>query len=107
MAVKQSKRLALDTNLAFDLVDGLEVALDFKDVCLERGFSLGLSPTSMYELVDLSELGTPRQQSLAKTALVSLLSWGIELFDIKPVQHGYAKRFSKLIRIKGGRKMRQ
>jgi len=98
MAAGPSKRLACDTNFPLDLADGLEVAHDFREVCRERGYSLFIAPTSIQELVALSEEGSARQQALAVKALTSLLSWGITPFDLEPVQHGLAENFSRLLR---------
>ncbi len=99
MAEAVSKRLALDANLPLDLAEGFPVAHDFREVCVERNYSLWLPPTAVQELTFIAEVGSdPKKRRLAVKALSNLLAWKIQPFDLEPVQHGYAERFSRLLR---------
>jgi predicted nucleic acid-binding protein len=101
MAVPAKKRLALDTNIAFDLAGNLAVAHDFREVCLERGYSFYLPPTAVEELAYFSTSNTGRESELATIALENLLSWKILPFQLEDVDRHLARRFSRLLRDRG------
>jgi hypothetical protein len=101
MAAPVKKRLALDTNLAFDLAANLAIAHEFREVCLDRGYSLWIPPTAVEELMYLSEEGEIARSSLAVKALTSLLSWKIQPFPLADLDRYLAKRFSRKLRDRG------
>jgi hypothetical protein len=101
MATRPKKRLALDTNLAFDLATEAAVAHDFREVCLERGYSLWLPPTAVEELVHVSEVGGATEKNLASAALNHLLLWKILPFQLDDLDRHLANRFSQLLRERG------
>jgi hypothetical protein len=60
---------------------------------------LWLPPTAVQELALLAENKTDlKKKELSLKALSNLLAWKIQPFDLEPVQHGYAERFSRLLR---------
>ena len=87
------KRLALDTNLLFDLASGSDIAHSFREAFQHKGYSLEVGPTVLLEAHYLHEHGTPAQQRLSMTALTQLLQWKIQPFDLSPVEHGIAEQF--------------
>jgi hypothetical protein len=95
------KRLALDTNLLFDLAGNSGMAHDFREVCQERGYSMWLPPTALGELVYFSGKGTVRERELAMEALKNLLWWKIFPMQLDDLDRHVAKRFSKLLRDRG------
>jgi hypothetical protein len=101
MAAPAKKRLAPDTNLVFDLAGELAVAHDFREVCLERGYSLWLPPTVVEELVHLADSGGADEQALAAKALRHLLSWKVLPFQLDDLDRHLAKQFSRLLRDRG------
>lgn len=101
MAAPVKKRLALDTNLALDLAGNLAVAHDFREVFLERGYSLWLPPTAVEELTHFSESGDTARKKLATRALNNLLSWEIHPYQLDDLDRHLAKRFSWLLRHRG------
>jgi len=101
MAAPLKKRLALDTNIVFDLAGDQAVARDFRDVCLERGYSLWLPPTAVEELVYFSESRDVSRKRLATKALNNLLLWKVRPFQLDDLDRHFAKRFSRLLRDRG------
>jgi hypothetical protein len=101
MAAPVKKRLALDTNIVIDLAGNLAVAHDFREICLERGYSLWLPPTAVEELAYLSESGDAARRKLALKALNNLLSWKIRPYQLDDLDRHLAKRFSLLLRDRG------
>jgi hypothetical protein len=101
MGAPAKKRLALDTNLVLDLAGGLAVAHDFREVCLERGYSLWLPPTVVEELVYLSDGGSVDERVLPTKALNNLLSWKVLPFQLDDLDRHLAKQFSRLLRDRG------
>jgi len=90
---KLKKRLALDTNLLFDLASGSDIAHSFREAFQQKGYFLEVGPTVLLEAHYLHEHGTPAQRHLATTALAQLLQWKIRPFDLRPVEHGIAEQF--------------
>jgi len=101
MAAPVKKRLALDTNVVFDLAGDQAVAHDFREVCLELGYSLWLPPTVVEELVYFSDRGNPRERATALKSLNQLLSWKVFPFQLDDLDRYLAKRFSRLLRDRG------
>jgi predicted nucleic acid-binding protein len=101
MAVPQKKRLALDTNVVLDLALGAPFAHDFREVCLERGYSLWLPPTAVEELVHFAETEKSSRGALAHSALTNLLAWKIQPFPLDDVDRFLARRFSRTLRDRG------
>jgi predicted nucleic acid-binding protein len=101
MAAPVKKRLALDTNVIFDLAGDQAVAHDFRDVCLERGYSLWLPPTVVEELAYFSESRDVPRKRLATNALNNLLSWKVRPIQLDDLDRYLAKRFSRLLRDRG------
>lgn len=59
-------------------------------------------PTVLQELAYLADKGkTKAVRELTMTALQSLLSWGFEPLDLKPVGHGIVERIGDEIRRQG------
>jgi hypothetical protein len=93
------KRCALDVNVLLDLAEQKNFALAFLDVIREKYCPLFVCPTAFIELQFLAESGRPLPRKFAGIAIDSFLKWGVFLFDIEPVKHGYAKIFAdRLIR---------
>jgi hypothetical protein len=90
---KLKKRLALDTNLLFDLASGSDIAHSFREAFQQKGYLLEVGPTVLLEAHYLHEYGTPAQRRLATTALAQLLQWKIQPFNLRPVEHGIAEQF--------------
>jgi hypothetical protein len=99
MAESQDKRCALDVNIFLDLAEGREFALGFLEVAKEKYCPLYVTPTAFIELELLVRDGTPQQKKAATISIASLHKWGVSVFDLKPVQHGFTKEFAqRLIR---------
>ena len=98
----QRKQLALDTNVLFDLAEGLNAAHDFRETFLSAKYALRVPPTVVQELVFATEHaddGHARQ--LAELALTSMLNWGINPFDLVAVGHGLTEAFAERLIKKG------
>ena len=52
------KRLALDTNVLFDLANGQEMAHDFKEVFQSNGYTLVIAPTVVASCISWRTTGT-------------------------------------------------
>ena len=94
MASSPKKQCSLDVNVLLDFAEGKPFARDFFGVVRDCFCPLFLSPTAFIELELLAEghePGTP----FAKVAIPMLPKWGVTLFNIKPVEHGYAAEFSR------------
>jgi len=99
MGESQDKRCALDVNILLDLAEGAEFATDFLGVVKERFIPLYISPTAFIELEFLAKNGTLAQRRAATTSITSHHKWAVAVFDLRPVEHGYAKEFAdRLIR---------
>ena len=96
----QKKRLALDTNLLFDLAAEKDFAHTFREVYQERGYSLAVPPTVIQELAYCALEKQCAETPLAAKALRQLRAWGLSPFDLKSVGHGITEQFSqKLMRV--------
>ena len=101
---RKSPLVAVDTNVLLDLAAEEEACWDCVDAMKTRRElpRLVVLPTVLQELAYLADNGEPAEvQELALTALQSLLSWGFEPFDLKPVGHGIAERIGDEIRSRG------
>ena len=88
------KRLALDTNVLFDLADGREIAHDFREVFQGNGYALVIAPTVVGELDFLENHGDAKQRLFAARSLDSLSRWGVDPFAIDSVREAIAQRFA-------------
>jgi len=95
------KRLALDTNLLFDLASGSDSAHGFRETFQQKGYFLEVGPTVLLEAHYLHEHGSSAQRRLATTALTQLLLWKIQPFDLRPIEHGIAEQFCLRLHRKG------
>ena len=90
------KRLALDTNILFDLATGEDFAHDFRETFQEE-CALWVPPTVVAELAHKASERESETQQLALAALQSLLSWGIRPYDLRAVGHGITESFAKYL----------
>jgi hypothetical protein len=100
----KSPLVAVDTNVLLDLADENEACWDCLDALKRRRQvpRFVVLPTVLQELAHLADNGkTKAVRSLAVTALQSLLSWGFEPLDLKPVGHGIVERIGDEIRAQG------
>lgn len=96
----QKKRLALDTNLLFDLAAEKDFAHTFREVYQGRGYSLVIPPTAIQELAFCALEKQCAETPLALKALQQMRAWGLSPFDLKSVGHGITEQFSqKLLRL--------
>jgi hypothetical protein len=101
MAESQDKRCALDVNIFLDLAEGQEFALEFLEVAKEKYCPLYVTPTGLIELELLVRDGKPQQKKAATKSIASLHTWGVSVFDLKPIQHGCTKEFAQRLIRKG------
>jgi predicted nucleic acid-binding protein len=94
------KRLALDTNVIYDLAAERDFAFTFLEVFKERGYELLLPPTAVQELAFAYQRRTEGWK-LAEKGLTCVRNWGIRDFDLVAVGHGITEQFSLLLRTKG------
>jgi hypothetical protein len=100
MAQPSNTRLALDTNVIYQLAAGVPHTEKFRLLCLERGYSLLVTHTVIEEATYRTRQANedPKGAALAHKALTSLLAWGIQPHVLPPLDLGYAKEFSTLLR---------
>jgi hypothetical protein len=100
MAQPPNTRLALDTNIIYQLADGVPHVEKFRLLCLERGYSLLVTHTVIEEATYRTRQAKddPQGAALAHKALTGLLTWGIQPHVLPPLDLGYAKEFSTLLR---------
>jgi hypothetical protein len=101
MAETQDKRCALDVNILLDLAQEREFAWDFLKVVREKYCPLYVTPTAFIEMELLVRDGAPQQKKAAQTAIAAFHKWGVIVFDLEPVQHGYTKEFARRLIRKG------
>jgi hypothetical protein len=90
----QKKQLSLDANIAFDLSEDRESALDFPEFLQSKGYALVLPPTAVHELHFLLKDGDSLEhRELAQTALTHLLQWGIRPFDLDSAAEAICEQF--------------
>jgi hypothetical protein len=96
----QKKRLALDTNLLFDLAAEKDFAHPFREVYQERGCSPVVPPTAIQELAYYALDRQCAETPLALKALQQLRDWNLSPFDLKSVGHGITEQFAnRLLRV--------
>jgi len=101
MGVAPKKKLALDTNVLFDLANESDFTHTFREVHQERGYSLEVPPTVIQELSHLALETHCNESALALKALQKIRSWGLLPFDLIPTGHALAEQFSKKLIDKG------
>ena len=93
------KRLAVDSNILFDLAAESDFAHTFIEVFQERGYSIKVPPTAIQEVTFIAFERPARtateisERGLACIALKKMLSWGLMPFDLIPVGHGITEQF--------------
>jgi hypothetical protein len=100
----KSPLVAVDTNVLLDLAGEVADCWDCMDALKRRRQvpRFVVLPTVLQELAYLADNGrTKAVRGLAMTALQSLLSWGFEPLDLKPVGHGIVERIGDEIRTQG------
>ncbi len=95
MAGNQKKRLALDTNLLFDLAKGLDFAHEFHAVFRSANYSLMAGPTVFRELGFAALYGRDPEKSLAIKAVAKAAQWSIFAFNLTPLDQTIAERFAQ------------
>jgi hypothetical protein len=93
----QKKRLALDTNVLFDLAKGLDFAHDLRTVFQSANYSLLAGPTVFRELGFASLYGNEPEKKLAFKALANAAKWGILAFDLTRLDQTIAERFAERV----------
>lgn len=94
MEGRSKKPLALDTNVLLDLADGSEVAHDFRETFIRKGYSPVVPPTAMFELALHHASGDARRRHLASVALSKLGVWRIVPLSVGEVDEAIAERFA-------------
>ena len=98
---EKKKRLALDTNILFDLAAGQDFAHDFIGVFIEKGYVFSVPPTVVQELSAFAfKQSDDGKRDLAIAALRDMRGWGIEPYDLKSVGHGITEQFAQLLFLK-------
>ncbi len=96
MAESINRQCALDVNVLIDLAEGKPFALDFLGVVHDLFCPLWVSPTAFLELEHLLLHGSPQQRAACQTVFNKLQrEWQIAVFNIDPIEHGYADSFAK------------
>jgi predicted nucleic acid-binding protein len=101
---RKSPLVAVDTNVLLDLADENEAVWDCMDALKRRRLvpRFVILPTVLQELAHLADNGdTKEKRRLALAALQSLIAWGFEPLDLKPVGHGIVERIGDEIRARG------
>ena len=90
----QKKRLALDTNLLFDLAAQKDFAHTFREVYQERSYGLMVPPTAIQELAFYALDRQCAETPLARKALQEIRAWNLSPFDLQSVGHGITEQFA-------------
>ena len=101
MADRFPKRLALDTNVLFDLADAKEFAVEFWEVFQARGYELLAPPTVLAELHYFRRQGDREERRLAELSVLNLLGWRVVPMVLGDLQVAIARRFAELVRLRG------
>ena len=105
MAAPEKRKLALDTNVLFDLAANKDFAHTFREAFQEKGYVLNVAPTVIQELSNAAFTWTGDRQHLAEQAHRALScmrrEWNIVPFDLIPVGHGITKQFARLLHTRG------
>jgi hypothetical protein len=95
MAGNQKKRLALDTNLLYDLARGSDFAHDFRTVFQAANDSLLIAPTVFREPGFAVLHGREPEKAQAAKALGNAAQWGIGAFNLTRLDQTIAERFAQ------------
>jgi len=88
------KQLSLDANVVFDLAEGKDFAHEFREIFQAKGYALVLPPTAAHELhVIFTDGEHEAERELARTALTSLMQWGIRPFDLDSTSEAIGEQF--------------
>ena len=96
--------IAVDTNVLFDLVQGVEVVVDCLETIAKRipNSSIVILPTVILELRKRAKSGAPKEQAIAAEALSKILDpWGFFPVNFIPVGHGIVEQIGRKIRARG------
>jgi predicted nucleic-acid-binding protein len=96
--------IAVDTNILFDLVRGVEVVIDCLETIAKRipNSSIIVLPTVILELQKWAKSGDPKEQEIAAKALSSILNpWGFVPVNCVPAGHGIVEQIGRKIRASG------
>ena len=94
-AMGPKKKLAVDSNLLFDLAAKKDFALTFLEVAREKAFTLHLPPTVIQELTFAAGHKHGEEKELAMVALTNIRAWKIVPFDLIAVGHGITEQFAR------------
>jgi predicted nucleic acid-binding protein len=105
MAAKPNRPqlVAVDTNVLFDLADGLDDVVDAVSLIRERlpDARLLIPPTVQHELANWALRGDGQKRESARKAIQLGQSWRIFPVNLIAVRHGIAERIAEEIREKG------
>jgi len=101
MAAPEKKKIALDTNVLFDLGANRDFAHFFREAFQERQYALNVAPTVIQELSIAALRWTGEGQEQAHRALSCMREWGIVPFDLVSVGHGITEQFVRLLHTRG------
>src|ERR1700723_157035 len=96
--------IAVDTNILFDLVQGIEVVVDCLETIAERipNSNIIVLPTVILELQKWAKSGDRTEQQIAAKALSSILHpWGFVPVNSISVGHGIVEQIGRKIRASG------
>ena len=96
--------IAVDTNILFDLVQGVEVVIDCLETIAERipNSSVIVLPTVILELRKWAGSSDQEEQTIATRALFNILNpWGFVPVNFIPVGHGMVEQIGRKIRASG------
>ena len=101
MEVSSQKRLSLDTNVLFDLAEGRDYAVDFRELYQRKNYALFISPTVAAEVFFALDHGDDREKQLASISLSKLSEWDIEVGSLTARQIEIAHVLAAKIRNAG------
>jgi predicted nucleic acid-binding protein len=87
-----NRKWALDTNVLIDLADEIDSAHTFREIAIERGYSL-FAPLQV--ILEIAHLAKGEKHPSALRALRSLRAWKIDPFDPPSHARHIATEFSR------------
>lgn len=91
-------RLALDTNVLFDLADGKEFASTILEVLMEKNITVHIPPTVLIELEhEICDPASPLKGRRAEQSFDCIRRWKMVPILLDEVQMGIAKEFYKAL----------
>lgn len=90
-----AKQFTLDTNILYDLAEGLDRAHEFREVFQAKGYGLCVPPTALGELRDAQLHGDEREHELATKALHEMLAWRLRPLADTPQMERFADRLAR------------